>query len=283
MSQISIDNVFKIYPTPTTHVVALQAINLEIAPGALVGLVGQSGAGKTTLLRLVGGLEKPSAGDILVNDRSVPHLTNGEKRAYWQRDISFVWAETSRNLLPYLSIFENVRRCCVVAGGANSGQCAAELLAAVALQDKMHHTPDQLEYMDCQLAAIAKVVARHPALILADEPAKGLTDDATQTIYQALYHLAREQGITVMLTAETLPAGVWQGDVLGLHQGILIEAVIDDQNLPTRINAQIDQRGRLQLPAALLQQLNIDTQISLDPTDDYLKISHHLRSERSTS
>ena len=166
------EDVFKIYKVATLEVVALRGLDLRIERGELLALVGASGSGKSTLLSILAGLELPSAGAVRVDERDLLTMEEPDLVHYRRSEVGFVWQQTGRNLIPYLTAAQNVELPMVVTG-LSRGEIrtrTAALLEAVSLTHRARSRPEQLSGGEQQRVSIAVALANNPPLLLADEP-----------------------------------------------------------------------------------------------------------------
>ena len=195
------ENLVKIYKVAELEVVALQGLELAVGQGEFLAIVGSSGSGKTSLLNIIGGLDRPSAGRVFVGETDLLKLADPELARYRREQVGFVWQQSARNLLPYLTALENVELP-MLAAGQGSGQSLAyaeELLTAVGLHQRRNHFLDQLSGGQQQRVALAVALANRPKLLLADEPT-GEVDSATANIiWQALRELTERYGLTTLM------------------------------------------------------------------------------------
>lgn len=171
----------------------LKGVNLAVQPGEVVVIVGASGAGKSTLLHLLGGLDKPTAGEVMFDGTSLAKLN----RTRWRNErVGFVFQ--SYNLLPELDALENVCVPALVAGRRESER-GRELLQAVGLGDRMEHRPAELSGGEQQRVAIARALMNKPTLLLADEPTGNLDDKTSESILDLLWKMRAETGATLVM------------------------------------------------------------------------------------
>jgi putative ABC transport system ATP-binding protein len=195
------DSLVKIYKVQDLEVVALQGLDLMVDRGEFMAIVGPSGSGKSSLLNILGGLDRPSAGRTIVDGQDLLKLSSFAVTRYRRQKVGFVWQQPSRNLIPYLSVDENVELPMIVAGMAyrERRSWTRELLEAVGLWERRHHSLHQLSGGEQQRTAIGVSLANKPVLLLADEPT-GEVDTATaQTIIDTLRHLNREYSLTILI------------------------------------------------------------------------------------
>ncbi|MBN2884216.1 MAG: ATP-binding cassette domain-containing protein, partial [Clostridia bacterium] len=136
---ITCENLVKIYKTKDTEVVALQGLDLDIKYGEMMALIGNSGSGKSTLLNMIGGLDRPSAGKLIVNGVDLLRIKQSEVTNYKKNTVGFVWQNNARNLIPYLSARQNVELPMVLAGRGNYRKRSGDLLRLVGLEDRMNN------------------------------------------------------------------------------------------------------------------------------------------------
>ncbi len=194
---IEITDVVKDIPLGQRVVHALRGVSLTIARGEVVAIVGPSGSGKTTLLGLLGGLDVPTSGRIVIDGIDITHLSENKLATIRNRQIGFVFQ--SFNLIPTLTALENVALPIQFGRGRDPMRRAAELLDAVGLADRMHHKPTQLSGGEQQRVALARALANDPGLILADEPTGNLDTANGERIMRHLLDLRATLGKTVVV------------------------------------------------------------------------------------
>jgi len=183
----------KVYRLGKHKVEVLKGVNLDVKAGEVLVIVGASGAGKSTLLHLLGGLDKPTDGDVLFEGTPLSALN----RTRWRNErVGFVFQ--SYNLLPELDALENV---CVPAmvAGRREGERGRELLKAVGLGDRLEHRPAELSGGEQQRVAIARALMNKPTLLLADEPTGNLDDKTSESILDLLWKMRAETGATLVM------------------------------------------------------------------------------------
>jgi putative ABC transport system ATP-binding protein len=212
-------NLTRTFVVGETTVKALWDVNLEVPKGQFVALVGPSGSGKSTLLNLVGGLDRPSAGELWVDG---VELSVSRERALTQHRrerVGFVFQ--SFNLLPRLTALENVALPLVFVGMPEHRRLerARDLLIRVGLQDRVEHRPTQLSGGEQQRVAIARALVAQPAIILADEPTGNIDSATGSEIMSLLRRLNREQGVTLLLVTHDLEAAAFADRTIHLRDG----------------------------------------------------------------
>ena len=195
---IEIQNVTKVHRRGETEVPALRGVSCVIPAGSFTFIVGPSGSGKSTLLYLIGALDEPTSGEILIDSRRLSGLTNRERDEYRRRHVGFIFQ--SFNLLSNLDAVENVLVPFLPVGIPPElrGQ-AIELLKQVGLGHRLDHRPNQLSGGEQQRVAIARALLKHPKLVLADEPTGELDSRSGAEIFSHLRRLHREQQTTVIV------------------------------------------------------------------------------------
>ena len=289
------DNLVKIYQVADLEVVALQGLDLVVAPGEMLGVVGASGSGKSTLLNILGGLDRPSAGRIVVDGRDLLKLSTGALDRYRRTQVGFVWQQTARNLIPYLSARANIELPMTVAGvGLRQKRARSrELLERTGLWEHRHHRLAQLSGGQQQRVAIGVALANRPKLLLADEP----TGEVDSTTAMQLLDLFREfnkaYGLTVIIvthdpqiarrvdrvvairdgrtSTETIRRVSQLEDVLVGERQVIVDAE-GEESVDFHEYVVLDSAGRLQVPREYLEQLGIGDRITLEVTNECILI-----------
>jgi ABC-type lipoprotein export system ATPase subunit len=281
-AQIACDNLVKIYKVADLEVVALQGLDLLVDPGEMVAIVGASGSGKSTLLSILGGLDVPSAGRAVVAGHDLTAMGRRERTSYRRHVIGFVWQQTARNLLPYLSAVENVELPMILDGrGARSRRGrAGELLALVGLEGRADHRPDRLSGGEQQRVAVAVALANQPEVLLADEPTGELDSDTSAEIFELIRRVNREVGTTVVivthdpLVSEQVQRTVAIRDGRTSTETLRRSSVSDDgdHEIIAEEFAVLDRAGRLQLPRAHVEALELERRVRLRLEPDHIGV-----------
>jgi len=196
---VSARKVFKSYPTPEGELPILVGLDLEVRRGEIVAITGESGAGKSTLLHLLGGLDRPTSGEIIVDGVDLNACTNGDLARFRNRQIGFVFQ--FHHLMPDFTALENVMVPKLMAGAKfeEARKTAMELLAAVGLKGRLQHRTNELSGGEQQRVAVARALANAPSVVLADEPSGNLDYRHSHQLHDLMWELARQRGATFVI------------------------------------------------------------------------------------
>ena len=214
---VRLEGVSRVYQRGASIIRAVQGISLEVARGEFLAVMGPSGSGKSTLLNLIGGLDRPTEGDILIEGRSTRGLTETEWTMLRRERIGVVFQFF--NLLPGLTARENVALPLLLRGEADPAKRVEDCLAAVGLAHRGEHRPSELSGGEQQRVALARALAHRPALLLADEPTGNLDSKVGREIVQLIKALARQGGQTVVLATHSRDAAAEADRVLIMRDG----------------------------------------------------------------
>jgi putative ABC transport system ATP-binding protein len=223
MTIVETRSLSKQYGAGETAVAALRAVSLRVEPGAFVAVMGPSGCGKSTLLQLLGGLDRPTSGDVLIEGRALARLSDDDLTALRRRRIGFVFQ--TYNLLPVLSAVENAALPLTLDGvrQAEAHARAAAWLERVGLGDRLHHRPAQLSGGQQQRVAVARALVTEPALVLADEPTGNLDSRSADAIAQLLRQVADEWGRSVLMVTHDPRIAAYADRIVFLKDGTIVE------------------------------------------------------------
>jgi ABC-type lipoprotein export system ATPase subunit len=212
-------DVRKAYRQGENEIVALAGVSIDIPQGAFAAIMGPSGSGKSTLLHLMGGLDRPSGGELLVDGRLVGQMADDEVTLFRRTNIGFVFQFF--NLLPTLTALENVTLPLVLDGRskAEADQRAALLLEKVGLEKRRHHLPEALSGGEIQRVAIARALAFNPPILLADEPTGNLDSKTGQDVLSLLRQINQERGSTVVMATHSQEAAHCADRTIYLRDG----------------------------------------------------------------
>ena len=262
---VRLRHVYKIYRIADTGVVALGGVDFEIREGEFLAVVGPSGSGKSTILNLIGGLDRATAGSVEVEGRDLGRLEEDELTTYRRDRVGFVWQGTARNLVPYLSVLENVKLPSTARGATMPGHAHApmELLEVVGLANRAKHTPGMLSGGEQQRVAVAVALANVPKILLADEPTAELDSESAANVLDAFEGVNREFGVTIVMVTHDLVAARRARRQVRLRDGQL---VIEGQPADA-----IGTDGRLRLPDDAIDAL-AGTDLEVEIRDGEVRI-----------
>lgn len=220
---IQIQGLHKYYVMDGVQVHALRGIDLEVARGDFLAIMGPSGSGKSTLMHILGCLDTPDKGSYRLNGKDVTHMDSDALATLRNREIGFVFQ--SFNLLPRTTAIENVETPLIYAGIGRKErrERAAELLQRMGLGDRLYHLPSQLSGGQQQRVAIARALIISPALLLADEPTGNMDTRTSHEIMEIFCRLNREQGLTILLITHEPEIAARASRSLTLRDGLLEE------------------------------------------------------------
>ncbi|MBP3702820.1 MAG: ABC transporter ATP-binding protein [Lachnospiraceae bacterium] len=272
---IECDSLVKIYKTKDIEVLALQGLDLTVKRGEIVAIIGNSGSGKSTFLNMIGGLDRPSAGRLYVDGKNLFQLTEKELVEYKRSTVGFVWQNNARNLLPYLSAWENVMTPMLFTDGTEEEkkQHALDLLKLVGLEHRKDSSLSQLSGGEQQRVAIAIALANNPKLLLADEPTGSVDRKTADYILDMFRKLNEELGITIVIVTHDKELAKKVNRVVSIRDGKTSSERIMKTHYKERLQditinwneeetqeeyAVLDRAGRVQIPQDLLHQIGVD-------------------------
>ena len=199
----------------------LRGVDLELAPGAVVALMGPSGSGKSTLLQIAGLLEHPDGGEVHIGGRACGRLSDGERTRIRRETLGFVYQ--FHHLLPEFTALENVMLPHMLAGQSKAAarERARHLLSVLGLDQRETHRPARLSGGEQQRVAIARAMANRPALLLADEPTGNLDEETARSVFAALVDAARETGAALLIATHNAELAARADTTLRLHNGLV--------------------------------------------------------------
>ena len=263
------ENLVKIYKTKDSEVLALQGLELTVQPKELVAIIGNSGSGKSTFLNMIGGLARPSAGRLFVDGKNLFKLTDRELAEYKRSTVGFVWQNSGRNLLPYLTASENVQMPMMITGQKQRAERALELLEIVGMAHRKNSKLSELSGGEQQRVAIAIALANNPKLLLADEPT-GSVDSKTGDYILNVFRELNNNGLTIVIVTHDRMISKKVGRVVAIRDGKTSSEFITKQSYADRLDsidvfaediqdeyAILDRAGRLQIPRELLDSIGV--------------------------
>ena len=219
---VRFEHVKKTYQMGDVAIHALQDANFSVGKGELCVIVGPSGAGKTTLLNILGGMDTPSDGRVMLGDAEVSSFTSRQLTTYRRHDIGFVFQ--FYNLVPNLTALENVE---LAAQICRDPLDARQVLEAVGLKDRMSNFPAQLSGGEQQRVAIARALAKNPKLLLCDEPTGALDYNTGKAILKLLQDMCREKGMTVIIITHSGALTAMADRVIKVKNGTVVSQTVN--------------------------------------------------------
>jgi len=271
-AMIECENLVKIYKTKDIEVLALQGLELRVDTGEMMAIIGNSGSGKSTFLNMIGGLDRPSAGRLTVAGKDLFKLSDQELVEYKRRTVGFVWQNNARNLIPYLTAWQNVQMPMLFEKDVRrKKQKALELLELVGLGHKKHSRLSQLSGGEQQRIAVAIALANSPQLLLADEPTGSVDAKTGAYILDVLRTINRETGLTIVIVTHDPLLSKKVQRVVAIRDGKISSERIMKQSYLDRLQdidsftevhdvqdeyAVLDRAGRLQIPREMLERID---------------------------
>ena len=218
---ITLESVSKIYRAGTNAIRALDAVDLEIARGEYVAIMGASGSGKSTMMNVLGCLDRPTSGRYLFEGYDVGKMSPDIQAKLRSREFGFVFQQF--NLLPRMSAIEQVELPLVYQSGRQRRRRAKEALARVGLQQRMNHRPTELSGGQQQRVAIARALVANPRVILADEPTGALDTTTGEEVMGIFTSLVRDHNITVILVTHEQEVASYADRIVRMRDGRIVE------------------------------------------------------------
>ena len=266
------EGLVRIFAVADIEVQALQGLDLVVDRGELVALVGASGSGKSTLLSILSALDAPTAGSARVAGRDLPSLSARDRVTYRREVVGFVWQQTARNLLPYLSARENVQLARAIGGDRKHPERATELLELAGVADVADRRPAELSGGQQQRVAIAVALANDPRVLLADEPTGDLDEHASAEVLATFETVNRELGTTALIVTHDPAVSEHVQRTVQIRDGRTSTEVLrwthtDDEGREHDMAEEfvvLDKVGRLQLPTEYMHQLSLRERVRLN-------------------
>jgi ABC-type lipoprotein export system ATPase subunit len=276
------DNVVRIYQVEQIEVQALQGLDLLVEPGEMIAIIGQSGSGKSTLLNVLSGLDVPTAGRARVGEWDLLRMTAADRLNYRRKVVGFIWQQTSRNLLPYLTAAENIALPMSFAGVRPKDRASrtAELLEAMNMGGKANRRPGELSGGEQQRVAIAVALANKPQVLFADEPTGELDKATGEDVFAALRSANTDLGTTVVIVTHDSEVSGQVQRTVAIRDGrtaseVVRRTEVDEFGTSSVIAeeyAVLDRVGRLQLPADYRRTLGMRDRVRLELEQDHIGI-----------
>ena len=286
------DNLVRIYQTDGIEVIALQGLDLAVEPSELVAIVGASGSGKSTLLNILSGNDEPTAGRVTVAGHDLLAMSNRERVRY-RRDVAgFVWQQTARGLMPFLTAAENVTLPLLLAGiGRRERRARAEdLLALLGISHCGDRRPSEMSGGEQQRCAIAVAVANRPQVLFADEPTGELDSATASEVFGALRSINTELGTTVVIVTHDPAVAEHVDRTVAIRDGRTSSEVLRRTEVTAdgreRVIAEeyavLDRAGRVQLPRDFVTTLGLRERVRLELEPDHVGVWQAQTRKRSS-
>ena len=282
-AMIECHDLVRIFSSTGVEVQALQGLDLTAESGELTAVVGASGSGKSTLLTILSGLDVPTAGRASVAGHDLLAMGRRERIEYRRRTVGFIWQQTARNLLPYLTAAENISLALVVANSPRGSRGAriTELLDLLHIGELRDRLPSQLSGGQQQRVAIAVALANSPQVLLADEPTGELDDANSQMVLDAFRRVNEQLGTTVLIVTHDSSVSDHVRRTVQIRDGrtsteVLRRTSTDHAGREHEVAeefAVLDRVGRLQLPQDYITQLAMRDRVRLGLEDDHVTVT----------
>ncbi|MBX7468607.1 ABC transporter ATP-binding protein [Streptomyces sp. NPDC059095] len=281
---IACDRLVRVFTTDGVEVQALQGLDLLVTEGELMALVGASGSGKSTLMNILAGLDVPTAGAARVAGRDLLAMDSRARLGYRRDVVGFVWQQTARNLLPYLTAIQNVALPMQLGSRLAQRKKAERADSLLALLEVAHcrdRRPHQMSGGEQQRVAIAVALANNPSVLLADEPTGELDSATGEQIFAAFRKANEELGTTIVIVTHDQTVASEVRRTVAIRDGrtsteVLrrthVDAATGEESLVAREYAMLDRAGRLQLPAEYTRALDLEHRVALELEPDHIQI-----------
>ncbi|HUA28359.1 MAG TPA: ABC transporter ATP-binding protein [Streptosporangiaceae bacterium] len=277
------DRVVRIYAGDGIEVQALQGLDLLVAKGELTAIIGASGSGKSTLMNILAGLDRPTAGTVRVDGHDLSTLSGRARLSYRRSVVGFIWQQTARNLLPYLTGLQNVLMPMRLAGVArrDSRRRAAELLESLGVAHCAGRIPERMSGGEQQRTAIATALANQPRLLLADEPTGELDTASAGDVFAALQTANAELGATVLVVTHDPAVSGQVRRTVAIRDGrtssetLRHDGAPDDEGNAAAVAVEyavLDRAGRVQLPRDMTRRLGMRDRVRLAEQPDHVGV-----------
>lgn len=273
----------RIFATDGVEVQALQGLDLRVEPGELVAVVGASGSGKSTLLTILSGLDRPTGGSAVVAGTDLLTMGRAERVRYQRHTVGFVWQQTSRNLLPYLTAAENVALPLDLAADRPRAARAARVAELLDLLEVGHvagRRPGEMSGGEQQRTALAVAVANDPRVLLADEPTGELDEATSVEVLEAMRGVNAALGVTTLIVTHDPTVSEHVARTVQIRDGrtsteVLRRTELDEHGAERHVAeefAVLDRVGRLQLPPDFVASLDLRDRVRLALETDHVGV-----------
>ena len=282
VAHIQCDDLVRIFSAEGVEVQALQGLTLAVERGELTAIVGASGSGKSTLLTILSGLDVPTAGSASVAGHDLLAMSTRERTGYRRNTVGFVWQQTSRNLLSYLTAAENLAMTLAVANHPKRTRSAriTELLDLLGIGELRDRLPAQMSGGQQQRVAIAIALANEPEVLFADEPTGELDETNSMLVFDAMRDVNERLGVTVLIVTHDQGVSSHVRRTVQIRDGrtsteVLRSTRTDEHGVESHIAeefAVLDRVGRLQLPQEYITRLAMRDRVRLELESTHVEV-----------
>lgn len=279
---VNCEELVRIYKVADLEVFALQGLDLQVDAGEMMAIIGNSGSGKSTLLNTLGGIDRPTAGRVSVGGKDLLKMSRSQLLRYRRDDVGFVWQNPARNLIPYLTVSQNVELPMLLSGTPSVAgrRWATELVEAVGLGHRRNHHMVQLSMGEQQRVSIAIGLANRPSLLLADEPTGSVDNANAQAILEVFQRINQEYRTTIIIVTHDVRVSSFVNRVVGIRDGkcsveFLREPAAEgpageagQEPAAHQEFVTLDRAGRLQLPHEFVEALALKRRVRVVLEDD---------------
>jgi len=275
------DRLVRIYAAEGIEVQALQGLDLVVEAGELTAVVGASGSGKSTLINILAGLDTPTAGAVRVAGHDLAAMSARQRLSYRRTVVGFIWQQTARNLLPYLTAMQNIDLPLRLAGARRAARRnrSGELLDLLDVGHCAGRRPDQMSGGEQQRVSIAVALANSPSVLLADEPTGELDSETAASVFGALRTANAELGVTVLVVTHDPAVSSMVRRTIAIRDGrtaseTLRHGTADESGALAHAveYAVLDRAGRLQLPREMIEALEMKDRVRLEAETDHIGV-----------